>query len=198
MRKTLSSGIFGCLAASILLSTSFAQSADDALASNNFNLKAIEASLLSNANNTPNPNEKATDTITPKVQKSFSKSFKGIENADWYTVDKNYLARFIKDGREYRTLFSKNGYVYYSLANGTEKSLPRDIRHTIKSNYVDYNIGKVTEVNVNNQKAWVVNLQDDENFVIARVLDGGLDEMASYKTHATYKTNRKGKVIIPQ
>ena len=195
MRKTLSFSFCGILAASILLSNSFAQTSD-ASANNSTSIKSIEASILFNANNTPDPREKATTTITPKVQKSFTRSFKGIENAEWYTVNKDYLARFIKDGREYRTLFSKNGYVFYSLANGTEKSLPSDVRRNIKSNYVDYNIGKVTEVNVNNIKAWIINLQDEDNIVIARVIDGDLDEMASFTTHPTY--NKKGRIVIPK
>jgi len=198
MKKQLLAPFLGLLCAATITSTSFAQttaSASVPASDKNFN---FDYSLALN-NNTPSaarvlsPNE-----VTTKATRSFDKSFKEATNAKWYAIDKKtYLATFThKDGRESRALFAKNGYIYYAISFGNEQSLPKEERRNIKSNYVDYNIGRVSEVSALGQKVWVVNLQDADNLVIARSADGALDELEHYQTHA--KTTKKGRVIIPQ
>jgi len=138
--------------------------------------------------------------VSPKALRSFDKSFKDITAPQWYALDKrSYLATFTsKDGRSSRALFGKNGYMYYTIHFGNEKSLPKEERRLVKSNYVDYTIGRVSEVSADGQKAWIVNLQDDNDLVVARVTNGAIDELAHYQTHLKERKHKKSKVIIPE
>ena len=160
----------------------------------------LEYAFTADDNTPPATSAVPYSAVSPKARQSFDKSFKDAANAQWYALDKRtYLATFTsKDGRDSRAAFSKNGYMYYAISNGDEKSLPKEERHVIKSNYIDYNISRVAEVNADGQKIWVVNLEDDDNVVVARTEKGSLDELARFKTHMPEKKHRKGKVIIPQ
>ena len=101
-----------------------------------------------------------------------------------------YLAEFNMDGRSTRAMFYKNGDIFYTISEGSEKDLPAEVRRQIKSNYVDYIITKVSEINSDNHSAWVVNLHDDNHLIIARVIDGALDELAHYKTQSDTPKNK--------
>ena len=69
----------------------------------------------------------------------------------------------------------------YSISSGFKNSLPRDLLRTLRAAYLDYTIGIVNEVCSNNEKAWIINLEDAETVVIARVMNGELVELAHYK-----------------
>jgi hypothetical protein len=105
---------------------------------------------------------------------------------------------FDQKGMKAHTSYSKHGYWFYDVRFGGEKELPADVKRIIKSNYRDYTIGKATEVTIGNQKAWVVNLEDANNLVLARVMDGNLDELSHYNTQAHSKPRRKARVEIPE
>jgi hypothetical protein len=134
--------------------------------------------------------------VTSKIIRSFDESFTDATDVIWYNERKSYLASFIKDGKTYRVLFSKNGGIDYKISFGSEKDLPADLRKLIKSEYVDYAIGRVTEVNVYNKKAWFANLEDAHNLIIVRIVDGAIDEFEHYQTQIVPK-QKKCKIIIP-
>jgi hypothetical protein len=95
----------------------------------------------------------------------FEKAYKNAENIQWFHNGNGYLAMFDLGGMKAHASFSKNGYWYYDARFGTETDLPPSVRKQVKWNYVDYTIGKATEVNVAGQKAWVVNVSDINNLV---------------------------------
>ena len=103
--------------------------------------------------------------------------------------------------RKTTALFTKNGYNIYAFAYSTEKDLPRDSRRMLKSMYVDFDILNAIEIHAPEVKTpiWLVNLQSEDNIVIARIAEGGVDEFARYDTKPkATKKQRKGHVIIPK
>ena len=174
-----------------------AQAQDLAFASNPINNDPATLLAITNNNTaaTPIPNSE----VNSKVTHLFNKNYKDAANVKWYNNGKGYLAMFDWAGAKAHAAFGKDGYWYYDVRYGTENDLPATVKKTIKSNYVDYSIGKVTEVNVGLDKAWVVNLEDADNLVIARVMDNRLDELAHYTTHAPVKTlHKKARIVIPK
>ncbi len=204
MKKQIFAYVLALISSTATISNSFAQTAavsnqSEAIAKTSFDLST---SSFNNTDDAPPASTALSITaVSPKAVKSFDKSFKEVTSPVWYAVNKNsYLATFTdKDGRSSRALFAKNGYIHYTINYGTEKNLPKEARRLIKSYYVDYNIGRVSEVSVDLQKVWIVNLQDDENIVIARVTsDGTIDELAQYPTKLKEKKHRKGSISFPQ
>ena len=156
-----------------------------------------DASNLVSITSTPAPAaEMAATDVATKAVNSFNKSYKNAENVKWFAQNRNYIAMFDWNGLKAHALLGKNGAIHYDVRYGNEKDLPANMRRLIKSNYVDFAIGKAVEVNVEGKNAWVVNLQDADNIVIARVMDGALDELARYDTHP--KLHKKARIIIPR
>ncbi len=200
MKKQIITKLCGLLCATASMSPSFSQTTA-MLPNHIFDAKTNFDYTLAVSDYTPAATAAVPFTnVSTKVQNSFTRSFADIKNAQWYKLNKSmYLATFTNtDGRTTRAFFSKNGFIDYVINKGDEKSLPKDERHLIKAAYVDYNIGKVSEVNAAGTNVWVVNLQDADNLIIARIADNGLDELAHYQTHAAVKATRKGTVIIPK
>ena len=136
-----------------------------------------------------------------KLQQKFNQRFKNAGQVDWYNLKKDYLAVFDYQGRKTRALFTKNGYNIYVIAYGAEKDLPKDYRHSLKSNYVDYDILNAIELHsaAVDYTTWLALLRNDDKIVIARIVDGSIDEFARYSTKPTaVKKQRKGRIIIPK
>jgi hypothetical protein len=192
MKKLIKPFITGCIAIAGCISSLQAQ--DMALAENGYS----KNDLLSNPFATKNTDaNKPVANVNTKVLNAFTSDYKNATNITWYVVNRNYLAMFDWNGLKAHAMIGKNGYTIYNVRYGTEKDLPAAVRRLIKSNYVDYTIGKVSEVNVEGQNAWLVNLEDENNLVIARVMDDALEEMAHYQTHLQPKKHRKARIVIP-
>ena len=134
-----------------------------------------------------------------KLQKAFNKQFKNAGKVDWYNLKKNYLAVFDYEGRKTRALFTKNGYNIYSIAYGAEKDLPKDYRKSLRNNYEDFEVVNAVEIHSSSVEhtTWLALLQNERNIVIARIIDGGMDEFARFDTSPKEpKKQRKGRVII--
>jgi len=198
MKKQFKACLLTLFSATAIINSSFAQTTA---------MYQPVVAITKNADYTITSSEKAPATnaipvneVSPKALRSFDKSFKDITNPQWYALDKkSFLATFTNtDGRSSRVLFGKNGYMYYTIHYGNEKSLPKEERRLIKSNYVDYTIGRVSEVRVEGQKAWIANLQDDNDLVVVRLTNGVIDELAHYQTHLKERKHKKSKVIIPE
>ena len=80
------------------------------------------------------------------------------------------------EGRENRALFAKNGQLVYHVAYGAEGFLPADVRRLIKSEYYDQKITRVLKINQAQRTIWVVHMEDEKEFIMARVEDGELEE----------------------
>jgi hypothetical protein len=180
MKKLLIVAGCTCILLAIITINSFAQ-IDNIALSNQAELKKITSNTMITGDKKFS-SKISSIMIKSKVIYTFISTFKNVSNLEWYIVDAYYLAEFTMDGRSTRALFYKNGGIFYIISFGSEKDLPVEVRRQIKSNYVDYIITKVSEINSDNKTAWVVNLHDDSHLIIARVIDGELDELGHYKT----------------
>jgi hypothetical protein len=164
----------------IIVSCFAARAQDLALASNPILNDPVTLMAITNNEATGKPLAK----VNAKVSHLFIKYYKHAENVKWYRNGNGYLAIFDWAGVKTHASYGKDGYWYYDIRFGTEKDLPAAERKLIKSNYVDYNIGRAAEVNLgNNQQAWIVNVEDANNLVLVRIVDRHLDELAHYTTN---------------
>lgn len=181
MKKHFIARLFVSLTATFVTTFLFAQN-QNPVAANGFKSEQINAitSVLENAGSA---SDGATVNVKAKVMRSFLQSFNGATEVKWSESNGRYFASFLQNGRLCKALFYGQGGLVFSLRYGSEKDLPRDVRRLIKSTYVDFTIGVVTEVDSDDLKAWVVNLTDSDNLIVVSVVDGALTEMHHYKTH---------------
>lgn len=192
MKQAFKPFIYGCIAIAGYIHPAKAQDLAFASTINN------DAATLLAITNNPATAGIPLDNVSTKVARIFSKYYKDAENIKWYKSGNNYLAMFDQAGLKSHALYGKGGYWHYDVRFGTEKELPAAVKKVVKSNYIDYDISKATEVNVGNDKAWVVNLENTDNLVIARIIDGRLDEMARYTTKMPIqKLHKKARIVIP-
>ncbi|MES1219655.1 MAG: hypothetical protein ABUT20_29415 [Bacteroidota bacterium] len=119
----------------------------------------------------------STKKIPNRIWKGFSTYFNNAENPRWYTLNKNYLAKFMIYDEENRALFTKRGNLIYHISYGYEKSLPEHLRNQVKSSYSEYEITRAVKVEEAGREIWVVNLEDTKKYILIRLEDGELEEI---------------------
>ena len=120
-------------------------------------------------------------TVSAEVDKAFKKTFPNAEKLRWYTLDKNYLAKFIKDDLKHQALLSKKGRLKYDITYGGESQLPEDVRQKISDSYNDYKITSVANVKESGRDIWVINLESLNNFVVARAEEDVFEEVVKVR-----------------
>jgi hypothetical protein len=128
------------------------------------------------------PNAEAlAPSINEKVTRSLSKSFSDA-SPKWYLVDGNYLARFTANGNVTHALYKKNGYMLYSVTKGPASLLPKGVAKLIGDNYPDYEISAATQAISLGTTAWIDDLKQCNNLVIAKVINSEIVESTLYRT----------------
>ncbi|NEU08913.1 hypothetical protein GZH53_11375 [Flavihumibacter sp. R14] len=124
----------------------------------------------------------ATGTsVSEKVRNAFTSSFKDAQDTRWYQENENYLVKFIQDDQEHNALYRKNGSLIYHITYGSEKDLPQTVKGKIQAKYPGYSIARVFNINQDSRKIWVVNLENKDYLVIARVEDTEFNEVSRLK-----------------
>ena len=119
--------------------------------------------------------------VSEDVRKAFTNTFGKTENARWYEANKNFLVKFIKDDQGHNVLYRKNGSLIYHLTFGFEKNLPISVQRQVNSRYPEFKIARVFNINQDSRNIWVVNLESDDQMVIARAEDRELNEVSRMK-----------------
>jgi hypothetical protein len=161
MTTSASLRIFGLLALIFVVSSSFAQPST---------VKNLQPTLSNSTN----------IKIYKNVVEEFEKKFGTAENVRWEKHQKNFLAKFSVEGQDKRVLFNPRGIVIYEISYGKESHLPTKIRKHVKRNYVEFLITSATLVNEASRSIWVINLEDDQHYVIVRVENDEIEEVKKY------------------
>ena len=179
MKKHLVNRLFTSLTAVLATTLVFAQEPNAIAISSP---KPATASAIAALMDAPLPEPANTAVyVKAKVMRSFTDLFGDAADVKWSTANGQYFASFTQDGKQRKALFSNGGALINCFKYGAESDLPADVRKLVKSNYVDYTISGVTELTTRDWKAWVVNLMDKNNLVIACVYDGNLEELHQYQ-----------------
>jgi hypothetical protein len=115
--------------------------------------------------------------VNNEVDRAFRKSFPDAKHLRWYRLNKDYLAKFIKQDMKHHTLFQKNGYIKYDISYGLAHDLTSDVGDQVHSAYNGYNITNVAKVVRYDQSFWIINLEGIKDFVVVRAESGELQEV---------------------
>jgi hypothetical protein len=109
------------------------------------------------------------NTVNSKVLKSFRRSFGERPDARWSKSDNRFVV-FLKDSTmSTHVYFKSNGELQYSVHYYSEDRLPQAIRHTVKSNFYDYSIIRVSEVRAHETVSYFVKIEDKTTIKTIRV-----------------------------
>lgn len=115
--------------------------------------------------------------LNSNVRKAFERSFKNAEKIQWFRVNQNYTVKFIEDEQIHSALYRQNGELIYHIAYGNQANLPINLLGQVKSGYKNFSIARVFSINQDNRTVWVVNLENKEYMVMARLEDNSIVEV---------------------
>ncbi|MND80082.1 hypothetical protein D3C80_718460 [compost metagenome] len=126
--------------------------------------------------------EKTTSTVVnQKVNVAFETAFKGATEMRWVEVNKRYIVNFILNDQRNHALYSKNGKLLYHIIYGSEKHLPAPIKTQVMKQYTDYSITQAINIKQSQRDMWVVNLENKNDFILVKVLEGEMEQMKMLK-----------------
>jgi len=125
------------------------------------------------------------DRTGVRAARTFWKLYGEDKNECWYKLSAGYLAEFEDEGIRHKLIFNKSGNWLYTMREYTEKELPRDIRHMVRSTYYDFSIGWVKEVIMNKDTAYVIHIDSPAEWKDLIVRDGEIEVQKSYERQAT-------------
>ena len=124
-------------------------------------------------------------TVSQKVTDAFNAKFKNDVNATWYDIDKKYLVKFMTQDQKNSALYNKNGYLVYHLNYGDQDNLPNDLTNMVYQKYNGCKITKAIHVDQGTRSIWVVNLEYNQNLILARIENEQIQEIQRMRNGAT-------------
>lgn len=120
----------------------------------------------------------ATNTKVPeKVWQNFLKFYPNAENPKWYDLNNRYFVKYMLEDEPSQSVFTRRGYLVYTICYGEEKDLPVAIRDEIKKKYSSYNIKGITKVSDQTNVVWMVHLEGASDYVTVRSNELGIEEV---------------------
>lgn len=119
--------------------------------------------------------------INLRALRNFTRNYHEILDAKWYQcpIDLTVVS-FTKNGIRHHIHYSKMGFYESMIRFYGEKQLPPETRHLIRSNFYDFSIVYVTEINRNDQTVYVVKLEDPSKWKTLTILGTHIEIIDEY------------------
>ena len=116
------------------------------------------------------------NTINMRAHRDFLSRHEDATNVVWYKADKGFIVRFFVDSIFARSAYKTNGSWVYTIKQYMEAKMPKEVRHLVKSNYYDYEITLVEEIEQPDEAVkYLVHLQDKVSWKNVLVSNGLLE-----------------------
>ena len=129
----------------------------------------------------------SNSAMSTKAVKNFSKTFKEVRNASWSETLDGLKAEFMNENVTTKVYYDSKGRWIASVRSYDEANLPREIRHTVKSTYYDYDILHVQEITAGDKTAYLVKIEDETSIKTIRVTNDQMDEYISFQKSNSMK-----------
>jgi len=94
------------------------------------------------------------------------------KDEQWYKSSQGYVAEYEAGRVKGRFVYNQKGDWVYSILTYGQKGLPEEVRKLVRSEYYDYEITWVKEVNEEDAVVYVVHLEDEASWKEVAVQDG--------------------------
>jgi hypothetical protein len=127
-------------------------------------------------------NARSISRIHVKAMRDFLKRDKTATHVDWMIVETGYVAKYRNAGNiNCRTVYNSRGEFVYTIRQYYEDKMPPGIRGIVKSQYYDYAITLVEEIEETRKPlVYIVHLQDATTIMNVRVCDREMEVMNEY------------------
>lgn len=179
MKKNSFLPIIGLLSTILSVTFSYANDPRGSAASNTYSLHKFLMPVLFDET----ADKKAMETLklaSTKAHKDFSKFFKNATDIHIAVTKNNTFISCMIDGIRNRVLYNSKGKWIHTLKYYSAEKLPKDVHKSIRYAYPDFSMTYVTEVQVRNKTAFLVNIEDNTSLKTIRVLDGEMDVYKEY------------------
>ena len=172
MKKILLSSVAGTF---LLIST--ATSVNGQLASN----RTKPSGRFIVLNRSDPENSTGAGRVNPPVIRSFLKAYKDVSDERWIEVREGFVALFNYNGTDYQVAYDKKGNLIRTIRSFDEEKMPQDLRHIVKSNYYDYEINRVHEIETPlDPVTYMVQLVGKKELINLRICDGEMEELQKF------------------
>jgi len=119
--------------------------------------------------------------VNPTVIRSFLKTYKDVSDETWIDVKEGFVAMFNYKGIDYQVAYDKKGNLLRTIRTYNEENMPPDLRHVVRSNYYDYDINRVHEIETPlNPVTYVIQLVGKREVINLGVSDGEMEELEKF------------------
>ena len=102
-------------------------------------------------------------------------------DAQWYKDAAGYQVNYSEGSTQARFFYDRKGNFRFSILTYTEKEMPAGVRQLVRSNYYDFSIGWVKEVNEAQTTAYVVHIEDAASWKDVVVQDGEMRVLHAFR-----------------
>lgn len=127
-------------------------------------------------------NTRYINKIHVKAMRDFIKRNKTAANANWMVVENGFVVKYTdKKNSRCRTVYNCKGEFSYTVRQYFENTLQRDVRAMIKSQYYDYTITLVEEIEQSLKPLiYVVHMEDATTLKNIRVSEREMEVIEEY------------------
>jgi hypothetical protein len=120
--------------------------------------------------------------IHVKAMRDFLKRNKTATNADWMVVENGFVVKYTdKNNSHCRTVYNSRGEFAYTVRQYFESNMLRDVRALVKSQYYDYTITLVEEIEQPLKPlVYVVHMEDATTLKNVRVSEREMEVIEEY------------------
>jgi hypothetical protein len=127
-------------------------------------------------------NSPGADRVNPAVIRNFIRTYKGVTNEKWIEIQNGFVAMFSLNDIDYQVTYDKKGTLVRAIRSYQEAKLAPNLRHIIKSNYYDYDINLVQEIeNSIDPVTYVIHLTGKTELIDLGFTDGELQVLQKFK-----------------
>ena len=128
-------------------------------------------------------NTRYINKIHVKAVRDFLKRDKTAANADWMVVENGFVVKYTdKNNSRCRTVYNSRGEFSYTVRQYNESNMLRDVRALVKSQYYDYTITLVEEIEQQSKPlVYIVHLEDATTLKNIRVSERDIEVVEEYK-----------------
>jgi len=119
--------------------------------------------------------------VNQRAVKDLARSFKNVSDERWFEASDGYIVKFTSNDIDYRVDYDKKGHWLHTIRTYGENTLPKEIRHLVKSSYYDYAITLVQEIEQpRNTFTYIVHVEGKTDLIKLRISDGEEEEWQKF------------------
>jgi len=119
--------------------------------------------------------------VNPMVIRAFLKTYQGVSDETWINTKEGFVAMFNHNGIDYQVAYDKKGNLLRTIRSYNEDKMAPELRHVVKSNYYDYEINRVHEIETPpNPIAYLIQLVGKKELINLGISDGQVEELQKF------------------